>query len=55
MEKKAKLEKKGKQFWKKKKKRKKMRESWKKNEKIYKKKTLLITVVIHSDLGVGKH
>jgi len=34
----------------------KKRESWKKNEKIPKKKkekTLWITVVIHSDLGVG--
>ena len=30
-----------------------MRESWKKNEKIQK-KTLWITVVIHSDLGVGE-
>jgi 3-hydroxyacyl-CoA dehydrogenase len=60
MEKKSKLgKKKGKQFWKKKeKKRKKERESWKKIKKYKKRKkrekALWITVVIHSDLGVGE-
>jgi len=55
MEKKGKLEKKGKQFWKKNEK-KKQRESWKKNEKKKKKeKTLWITVIIHNDLDMEEH
>ena len=58
--KKAKLEKKGKQFWKKKRKKKQKKKKGKLGKQMKKcktkkrKKTLWITIVIHSDLGVEK-